>query len=162
MLSFLPSAASVLQPEHVFALSQALALYDFYQRCVAECDAEIEKAVALMNLSRQLPEAPMPKAKHRTKQPNEVNFDVRAAMYQLTGTDLTKIHGIGPFLALRLVAECGTDLSRWKTAKHFTSWLTLAPGCKISGGKVLSAHTRKSSNRVTAHLRLAAVTVGRT
>ena len=150
------------QPEHVFALSQALALYDFYQRCVAECDAEIEKAVALMNLSRQVPEAPMPKAKHRTKQPNEVNFDVRAAMYQLTGTDLTQIHGIGPFLALRLVAECGTDLSRWKSAKHFTSWLTLAPGCKISGGKVLSAHTRKSSNRVTAHLRLAAVTVGRT
>ena len=150
------------QPEHVFALSQALALYDFYQRCVAECDAEIEKAVALMNLSREIPEAPIPKPKHRTKQPNEVNFDVRAAMYQLTGTDLTQIHGIGPFLALRLVAECGTDLSRWKTAKHFTSWLTLAPGCKISGGKVLSAHTRKSSNRVTAHLRLAAVTVGRT
>ena len=85
----------------------------------------------------------MPKAKHRTKQPNEVNIDVRAMMYQLTGTDLTQIHGIEPFLALRLVAECGTDLSCWKTAKHFTSWLTLAPGCKVSGGKVLSVHTRK-------------------
>lgn len=83
-------------------------------------------------------------------------------MYQLTGTDLTQIHGIGPFLALRLIAECGTDLSRWKSAKHFTSWLTRAPGCKISGGKVLLAHTRKTSNRITAHLRLAAVTVGRT
>jgi Transposase IS116/IS110/IS902 family len=47
------------------------------------------------------------------------------------------------------------------TAKHFTSWLTLSPGSKISGGKVLSAHTRKSNNRLTAHLRLAAVTVGR-
>jgi transposase len=150
------------QPEHVFALSQALALYDFYQHCIRDCDAEIEKAVAFMNVSRQMPEAPIPKPKHRTKQPNEVNFDVRAAMYQLTGTDLTQIHGIGPFLALRLVAECGTDLSRWKTVKHFTSWLTLAPGCKISGAKILSAHTRKSSNRVTAHLRLAAVTVGRT
>ena len=60
------------------------------------------------------------------------------------------------------MAECGTDLSRWRTVKHFTSWLTLSPGCKISGGKVLSAHTRKTSNRVTAALRLAAVTVGRT
>ena len=48
------------------------------------------------------------------------------------------------------------------TAKHFTSWLTLSPGCKISGGKVLSAQTRKTTNRVAAHLRLAAVTVGRT
>ena len=83
-------------------------------------------------------------------------------LYQLTGRDLTQIHGIGPYLALRLIAECGTDLSKWRTAKHFTSWLTLSPGCKISGGKVLSAHTRKTTNRVAAHLRLAAVTVGRT
>ena len=150
------------QPEHLFALGQALALYDFYQGCIAQCDTQIENAVATLNASREVPEAPLPKARHRTKQPNDVNFDVRSAMYQLSGTDLTQIHGIGPFLALRLIAECGADLSRWKSAKHFTSWLTLAPGCKISGGKVLSAHTRKTSNRVTAHLRLAAVTVGRT
>ena len=150
------------QPEHVFALKQALSLYDFYQQCVAQCDVQIEQVVAALNASRQKPEAPLPKARHRTKQPNDVNFDVRSAMYQLAGTDLTQIHGIGPFLALRLVAECGTDLTRWRTAKHFTSWLTLAPGCKISGGKVLSAHTRKTSNRVTVALRLAAVTVGRT
>lgn len=150
------------QPEHVFALTQALALYDFYQRCVEECDLQIEQAVAALNAARPKPAAPLPKPRHRTKQPNEVHFDVRAALYQLAGTDLTQIHGIGPFLALRLVAECGTDLSRWRTAKHFTSWLTLSPGCKISGGKVLSAHTRKTNNRVTAALRLAAVAVGRT
>ena len=150
------------QPEHVFALSQALALYDFYQARVEECDAQIERMLAELTADRPCPEAPMPKAKHRTKQPNEINFDVRPLMYQLAGVDLTQIHGVGPYLALRLVAECGTDLSRWPTAKHFTSWLTLSPGCKISGGKVLSAHTRKTTNRVAAHLRLAAVTVGRT
>ncbi|MCP3713519.1 porin [Paraburkholderia sp. CNPSo 3274] len=83
-------------------------------------------------------------------------------MYQLAGVDLTQIHGIGPYLAVRLVAECGTDLGRWPTAKHFTSWLTLSPGCKLSGGKVLSSHTRKTTNRVAALLRLAAVTVGKT
>lgn len=149
------------QPEHVFALKQALALYDFYQQCIDECDAEIERAVALLNMARPVPEAPLPKAKHRTRQPSDPNFDVRAAMYQLAGTDLTQIHGIGPFLALRLIGECGTDLSRWRTAKHFTSWLTLSPGCKISGGKVLSAHTRKTSSRITVALRLAAVTVGK-
>jgi transposase len=149
------------QPEHLFALKQALALYDFYQRCIDECDTEIERAVAALNIDRPIPEAPLPKAKHRSKLPSDPGFDVRRALYQLTGTDLTQIHGIGPFLALRLVGECGTDLSRWPTAKHFTSWLTLSPGCKISGGKVLSAHTRKTSNRVTVTLRLAAVTVGR-
>ncbi|WP_447826122.1 transposase [Aeromonas salmonicida] len=80
-----------------------------------------------------------------------INFDVRTLLYQLVGIDLTQIHGIGPYLALRLVAECGTDLSRWRTAQHFTSWLTLAPGCRIRVGKVLSAHTRKTKDRVSAH-----------
>jgi transposase len=150
------------QPEHVFELTQALALYDFYQVRLGECDAEIERALAELNADKQSPVEPLPKPRHKTVQPNAVNFDTRPSLYQLTGVDLTQIHGIGPYLALRLVAECGTDLSKWPTAKHFTSWLTLAPGCKISGGKVLSAHTRKTTNRVSAHLRLAAVTVGRT
>lgn len=149
------------QPEHVFALKQALGLYDFYQRCIDECDAEIERTVARLNVAQPIPELPLPKAKHRSKLPSDPNFDVRTAMYQLAGTDLTQIHGIGPFLALRLIGECGTDLSKWRTAKHFTSWLTLAPGCKISGGKVISAHTRKTSSRIMVLLRLAAVTVGR-
>jgi transposase len=150
------------RPEHVFALTQALALYDFYQARVDECDVQIEAVLAALTLGKACPSAPLPKARHRTVQPNAVSFDVRPVLYQLAGVDLTQIHGIGPYLALRLIAECGTDLSRWRTAKHFTSWLTLSPGSKISGGKVLSAHTRKTTNRVAAHLRLAAVTVGRT
>jgi transposase len=150
------------QPEHVFALAQALALYDFYQRQVGECDAKIEEVLAVLVSKKAPPSAALPKARHRTIQPNAVSFDVRSMLYQLVGVDVTQIHGLGPYVALRLVAECGTDLSKWRSAKHFTSWLTLCPGSKISGGKVLSAHTRKTSNRVAAHLRLAAVTVGRT
>ena len=150
------------QPEHLFALKQALALYDFYQERVGECDAEIEQTLARLNIDKPCPAEPLPKARHRTQQPNQVKFDTRPMLYQLTGVDLTQIHGIGPYLALRLVSESGTDLSRWPTAKHFTSWLTLSPGCKISGGKVLSARTRKTNNRLAAHLRLAATTVGRT
>lgn len=150
------------QPEHVFALSQALALYDFYQARIGECDVEIERALAVLNAIQAIPATPLPEPRHKTKQSNAVSFDTRVPLYQLTGVDLTQIHGIGPYLALSLVGECGTDLSRWPTPKHFTSWLTLAPGCKISGGKVLSAHTRKTTNRLAAHLRLAAVSVGRT
>ena len=75
--------------------------------------------------------------------------------------DLTQIHGMGPSLSLKLVGECGTDLRAWPSAKHFTSWLCLAPGNKISGGKVLSSRTRRSSSRAAALLRLAAVTIGR-
>jgi transposase len=80
----------------------------------------------------------------------------------LLGKDLTQIHGIGPYLALKLISECGDDLSAWPSAKHFTSWLCLAPGNKISGGKILSSRTRRSGSRVAALLRLAASTLGRT
>jgi transposase len=74
---------------------------------------------------------------------------------------LTEIHGLGPSLALKLIGECGTDLRAWPTAKHFTSWLCLAPGNKISGGKLLSSRTRRSSSRAAGPLRLAATTIGR-
>ncbi len=109
-----------------------------------------------------MPETPLAKPRTKTKQVNAPKFDVRAMLYQLTGIDLTLIHGIGSSVALSLIAECGTDLSRWPTEKHFTSWLCLSPGCKISGGKVLSSHTRKSNSRVASQLRLVASTVGRT
>jgi len=141
------------QPEHVFALQQALALYDFYQARVDECDAHIAGTLAALTADKAPPQTSLGKPRHRTQQRNALSFDVRAALYPLAGTDLTQIHGIGPCLALRLIAECGTDLSRWPTAKHFTSWLTLSPGCKVSGGKILSSHTRKTTNRVVAHLR---------
>jgi transposase len=150
------------QPEHVFALAQALALFDSYQERVADCDAQIERTLQLLNADKAKPEEPLGKPRNRTKQTNSLNFDVRPLLYQLTGIDLTQIHGIGPSVGLALIAECGTDLSRWPTEKHFTSWLTLSPGCKISGGKVLSSHTRKSNNRIAARLRLVATAVGRT
>jgi hypothetical protein len=151
------------QPEHVFALQQALALYEFYHARIEECDVQIERTLMTLAAEKIPPEEPLSKSrKHRSSQSNALGFDVQRALYQLAGVDLTQIHGIGPYLALRLVGECGTDLSRWPTAKHFTSWLTLSPGCKISGGKILSSHTRKTTNRVAALLRLAAVTVGKT
>lgn len=150
------------QPEHVFALSQALALFDSYQERIRDCDQQIEDSLRQLNAGRPEPEVKLPAPRTKTKQANAPKFDVRAMLYQLTGTDLTLIHGLGPSIALSLVAECGTDLSKWPTEKHFTSWLCLSPGCKISGGKVLSAHTRKSSSRLASQLRLVAVNVGRT
>lgn len=150
------------QAEHIFALQQTLALYDFYQARVDECDARVQEVLSKLAANKPNPEEPLAMARHRADLPNAFEFDVRPVMHQLAGVDLTQIHGIGPYLAVRLVAECGTDLSRWPTAKHFTSWLTLSPGCKISGGKVLASHTRKTTNRVAALLRLAAVTVGKT
>jgi transposase len=96
------------------------------------------------------------------KSRNEPSFDARPALYTLLGADLTQIHGFGPYTVLRLIAECGHDMSKWPTAKHFTSWLSLAPGNKISGGRALSSKTRRSANRAAVLLRIAAVNIGRT
>lgn len=150
------------QPEHIFALAQALLLYDSYQARIVECDAQIEQTLQLLIADKAQPQEPLGAPRSRTRQTNSLNFDVRPLLHQLTGIDLTQIHGIGPSVALELIAECGTDLGRWPTEKHFTSWLTLSPGCKISGGKVLSSHTRKSNNRIAGRLRLVATSVGRT
>ena len=149
-------------PEHLLALRQALALYDTYQAQVAECDQAIEAALGRMEPENPvLPDA-LPKARYRTRQSNEPRFKVRAALFKVLGMDLTQVHGFGPHTVLRMVGECGMDMSCWPTAKHFTSWLTLGPGNKISGGKVLSSKSRRSSNRAATILRLAAVNVGKT
>jgi transposase len=148
--------------EHVFALGQALELYDIYQVKVTDCEARIEAVLKRLRDTAAKPVGPLPAARHRDKTANAPAFDARAALHAVLGVDLTQIHGLGPSLALKLVGECGTDLSAWPDAKHFTSWLCLAPSNKISGGKVLSTKTRRSGSRAAALLRLAAVTVGRT
>ena len=56
-------------------------------------------------------------------------------------------------------SEIGTDMGRWPTAQHFTSWLTLAPKNKVSGGRLLSSRTQPSANRAAVTLRLAAASL---
>jgi transposase len=148
--------------EHLFALEQALALYEVYHEKASACDVRIEAVLKELSIDRGHRSDSLPSSRRRTDQANGLAFDVRAALFALLGKDITQIDGLGPYLSLKLIAECGDDLSAWPSAKHFTSWLCLAPSNKISGGKVLSSRTRRSGGRAAALLRLAAVTVGRT
>jgi len=149
------------RPEHIFGLTQSVELYDFYQAKMLECDRHLEATLAALGAETEHDPSQLPRPRTKTKQVSTPSFDVRAALFGVLGVDLTEIHGMGPSLSLKLVGECGTDLRAWPSAKHFTSWLCLAPGNKISGGKVLSSRTRRSSSRAAALLRLAAVTIGR-
>jgi transposase len=148
--------------EHLFALEQAFTLYETYQEKAAACAARIEAVLKELSIDRGRATGPMPPPRRISHQPNALDFDVREALFMLLGKDLTQINGLGTYVALKLVAECGDDLSAWPSAKHFTSWLCLAPCNKISGGKVLSSRTRRSGSRAAALLRLAAVATGRT
>lgn len=148
--------------EHVLALRQSLALYDTYHAHIADCDRHIESALTVLTANAALPLTPLPPARHAEANRNAPTFDLRERLFKVLGTDLTQIHGLGPYLVLKLIAECGIDMARWPTAKHFTSWLALSPGNKISGGKLLSSRTRRTKNRAAALLRLAANIIGRT
>lgn len=151
------------RPEHVFVLQQNLDLFDAYQGQLAACDAAIEAHLHTLAAQAPAPAGPLPAArKRKPPRDNEPRFDIRTPLHQLTGVDLTQLDAIGPYSALRLLGELGPDMSRWPTEKHFTSWLTLAPHNKISGGRLLSSKTPPAANRAAAILRMAAMSLGRT
>ena len=140
--------------ELLFALEQALALYDAYHEKASACDARIEAVLKELSIDRGRCHGSAPRVSRRNRT-DQANAE---ALFALLGKDITTIDGLGPYLSLKLIAECGDDLSSWPSAKHFTSWLGLPPSNKISGGKMLSSRTRRSGGRAAALLRLAAVT----
>jgi transposase len=148
------------QPEHLFALRQALEGFDFYTQQLAACDAEIESHYAVFQPQVDLLEQPLPDEK-RHHRPHHPHYDLRSHLYSTTGVDLTAVTGIDVLLAQDILAEIGTDMSKWQTEKHFASWLGLAPNNKSSAGKVFSRHTRSNSNRAATAFRLAAQSASR-
>jgi transposase len=130
------------RPEHLFSLRQAVELYEIYQTKIADCDRQI-----LEQLKSFDPPDDMPR------------ITVEDALVRMSGVDLTSIDGIDTTTALKIVAEIGTDMSRWKSSKHFASWLGLSPGTKVSGGKVLSSATKPVANKAAQALRMAAFTL---
>jgi transposase len=148
--------------EHLFVLQQNLELFDAYQRQLAVCDTAIEAHLLHLAALTPAPATQLPPARPRQKpRQNDPRFEIRTALHHLTGADLSQLDGIGPYNALRLLSEIGTDMSRWPSEQHFTSWLTLAPHNKVSGGRLLSSRTQPSANRAAAILRLAAMTLAR-
>jgi len=152
------------RPEHLFVLQQNLELFDACQRQLAACDTAIEAQLALLTAPIARPATPVPPSRTARKpRDNQPGFEIRRPLHHLTGgVDLTQIDGIAPYTALKLVSELGTDMTRWPTEQHFTSWLTLAPKNKISGGRLLSSRTGPSANRAAATLRFAVMSLSRT
>jgi transposase len=147
--------------EHLFALKQALELFDFYTQQLAACDAELARHFAALKPRwdgpDQLPDVPRVKPSSRSK--NQPAYNVRAELLRLTGVDLVAVQGISASLAQTILSEVGTEMSRFPTEKHFASWLGLAPHHEISGGKILRNRTLKTDNRAGQAFRQAAASV---
>jgi transposase len=151
--------------EHLFVLAQSLDLYDFYTAKMLECDRRIDEQFSAMKPRFELvgepPVAPKARTKKHSNSKNQPTYNVRAHLLRLLGVDLIDIIGVSESIAQTVIAEIGTDLSRFPTSKHFCSWLGLAPHSDISGGKVLRSRLLKVHNRAGQALRQAAPSCSR-
>lgn len=138
--------------EHLFALKQALAAFDFVGTQLSECDLAIQAQLLCLHAHDGEPV----KINKRAQTRNAPKFDLRWHLFKICGVDLTRINGIEVSTALAVLSEAGTDMSRFPSAGHFASWLGLCPGTRITGGKVISGRTKPVSNRAAQALRLAA------
>jgi hypothetical protein len=127
--------------EHLFTLRQAYEAYEFHHKHVMECEQEIHRLLKQMegpglkdpsHLSQNQQDGPVIKKfnKKTIYDRSPYHFDTRDLMGEICGVDLTEIPGIDSNLAITILAEIGTDMSKWKSDKHFVSWLGLCPGNK--------------------------------
>ncbi len=118
--------------ENIFLLKQAVDAYLFYMQQVDDCDKQIEKHLSLLTDEIPAPEKikkPKP-IRHHKPNINELHLKL---MKMTGGKDASQITGLTDSTLLQIISEVGTDLSRFPTEKHFTSWLGLAPNSHQSG-----------------------------
>ena len=128
-----------------------------------ECDVEIEKLLKeqINNDDEKKQHYIDKKVYKKINKNTPKNLDINLLSYQyFGGVDLLAIEGVSHATTLSLMSEVGNGIYKFETAKHFTSWLRLAPNNKISGGKVLSNRIPKGSNRLKIALRNAANAIG--
>lgn len=150
--------------EHIFALTQAIELYDTYKAKIIECDNKIELQISTFDdrvIEKSSQQASAVKGKSRAHCKNTFSFDAKSQLIRIVGVDLTMIPGIEASSALKIVSEIGLDLGRWKSSKQFSSWLGLCPGNKVSGGKRLGGNSKRTASYAASTLRMAASTLHR-
>jgi hypothetical protein len=143
--------------EHLFTLRQAREQYRMCGTLMGECDLRIEDHLRTYADVPCDPKTPPPVPRRSVpKRKTFLRFDARPLLVSKTGVDLTRIDGIDNYTALKLISEIGLDMSRWPTAKYFTSWLALCPENRESAGRRKSGTTRPTANRAAGALRMAA------
>lgn len=150
--------------DYLFALKQELDTYDHLQKKIEQCDVEIKKMLdEIINSDDNKRQHHLdPKPHKRINKNTPENIDLNLKSYQMfEGTDLLAIEGMSYSTVLSLMSEVGVEgIRKFPTAKHFCSWLRIAPNNKVSGGKVLSSKVPKGSSRLKIALRNAANAIG--
>ena len=153
------------RPEHLFTLRQSLHFYRQYQQAIAACETEIQLFLTRLDTKADPLEQPLPPAKDSIRKckvmPPARALALREEAYRILGVDLTTIPGVSVLHVQAVLGELGPDLSRFRSAAAFSSWLGLCPDNDVSGGKVLWRGTRKVKNRLAGALRMAAQSLQR-
>ena len=143
----------------MFTLRQSVSLYREYQRQIAACEDEMRVLMKSLETKAE-PTATLSAAKDSVKKckvmPPARAMALREEAYRILGVDLTTIPGISVLHVQCILAELGGDVSKFRSAGAFSSWMGLCPDNDISGGKVLWSGTRKVKNRIAVTLRMAA------
>jgi transposase len=145
--------------EHLFALKQAVELYDFYHRQIEACDREIEGYLHTFEAKVDPVQNPLPKQKRKKEMRYQSFVDLRTELYRVSGIDFTQIPSLDVVTVQTILSEIGLDPGKFPTEKRFVSWLGLCPNNRITGGQVKSTKTRKTANRAANALRMAAQSV---
>lgn len=148
----------------LFALSQELEMYKTLQQKTAACDAAIEQLlreqIRADERRQELKAEPKPYKRVNKNAPQQMDLNQLAFQYY-GGVDLLRIEGVSHATVMALMSEVGAEgIRKFPTAKQFTNWLRLCPNTKVSGGRVLSSHIPKGSNRLKIALRNAANVIG--
>jgi transposase len=153
--------------EYLFELQQSYDSYNHFQQQITQCDEKINLLLKQRVKMKEIIHLDDCSLTKNYKPPKNITYkncpplQIAEYAYHLYDVDLLKIPGINTGTILTLISEVGTDLSKFKTAKHFTSWLGLSPNNKITGGKVISSHTDSKKNRVALAFRDAANSIER-
>ncbi|MCL6218463.1 IS110 family transposase [Zunongwangia sp. M21534] len=138
--------ASALQSngrkDYLFALGQELETYDHLQLKIGQCDKEIakmlEEIIGSDDNKREHHLDPKPHKRIHKNTPKDIDLNLKS--YQMfEGTDLLAIKGMSYATVLALIIEVGIEgIRKFPTAKHFASWLRLAPNNKVKYYRVKS------------------------
>ena len=150
------------QEDLLFILRQEHEAHGFCEKQIAACDQELKEYLNEREDRSQgahLEEEKRRNRRMKKKGHKPQQFDMREALFRMTGVDLTRIDGIDVMTASTVISEAGWDMSKWRTEDHFVSWLRLCPDNKVSGEKVIGIGRLPTNNRLTTALKIAATSL---
>ena len=155
----LKSLKGVYKNQYVLILKNSLKTLDFFKHQMKEYELLVEAVLQKMLPRDKEKKNPKISPKTYRARKNQYSINLKDYFHQIIGVDLTKIDGLDEISILEIISVTGIDMSKWKTAEHFASWLNLSPRPKITGGKIIGYSRRFTNNNATQALRMAAQTM---